>query len=84
MAMQKVLCNHCHWHGLFTEILSAPNPFDTHDTCQGCPKCKNINTVLYACDYKDCWKPITNGTPKEDGYTLTCSKHRPSLISMEG
>jgi hypothetical protein len=83
MATEKVYCTECEWRGYFIDMLSAPNPFDINDTCQGCPKCKRVNTILYACDYKNCWKPVTCGTPTESGYRSTCSKHRPSLSSRE-
>jgi hypothetical protein len=78
-ATRKVLCDEhrCGWHGLQAEVLQTPNPFDPSDMLDGCPACKSINTIRYACDEPDCWREATCGSPTETGYRQTCGQHMP-------
>jgi len=77
--MRKVICDDhdCFWTGVEGEILHAPNPFDPNNILNGCPLCRQINTIVYACDEPDCWCEATCGTPIDDGYRQTCGGHRP-------
>jgi len=77
--MNKVVCHEfrCKWHGETDEMLSAKNPFRDGDMIYACPKCKEINSVVTACDETDCWKEATAGTPTDNGYRQTCSEHIP-------
>ena len=78
---RKVKCSEyrCSWQGTERETLTAPNPFDLvpQGVIEGCPECKEINTIVKVCDEPDCWEPVSCGTPTEDGYRSTCGKHRP-------
>ena len=47
--MNKCFCNECGWKGAFSEALRAPNPFVSDETIDGCPNCKDINTLRSAC-----------------------------------
>jgi phage FluMu protein Com len=58
-------------------MLIAKNPFDETEEIIGCPKCKDVNTIVSVCDEKGCWKRVTCGTPIKDGYRSTCGKHAP-------
>jgi len=75
----KVRCdNHrCTWHGQDSEQLSAVNPFDAGDKIYACPECKEIGSVVVACDEPDCWRAVSCGTPTLTGYRTTCGEHRP-------
>ena len=73
----KVICEECSWHGLATELLSAPNPFDPTEAVSGCPKCMSINTAAEACDEDGCWAESCCGTPTPGGYRRTCGRHMP-------
>lgn len=73
---RKVICP-CGWYGTEDKVLEALNPFDDLDILVGCPRCKDVNTIVTACDELGCWKPIECGTPTADGYRSTCSRHRP-------
>lgn len=77
---RKIVCNdwRCGWHGMESEMLTAPNPFVEGETISACPKCKDVNCLLYACDEHECWDEATCGTPTPDGYRSTCGKHRPN------
>jgi hypothetical protein len=59
------------------EILRAANPFDPEDDVCGCPRCKSVDSTVYACDEPGCWKDASCGTPTEAGYRSTCGAHRP-------
>jgi hypothetical protein len=73
----KYLCEECGWHGLSTDLLEAPNPFDPKYKCWGCPECKSIDHQCVACDADGCWKQATCGTPMPDKYWHTCGDHVP-------
>ena len=75
----KLRCevHRCTWHGLDSETLTAPDPFDIGETLTGCPSCKSANTLREACDEPDCWEFSSCGTPTETGYRRTCGKHLP-------
>lgn len=67
----------CGWFGKDEDVLIAKNPFDPDDFVTGCPLCKQINTITYACDEEGCWADATCGTPTAAGYRRTCGKHMP-------
>jgi len=76
---EKLVCHElrCMWHGLDTEVLRAPNPFQQGDELWGCPVCRDVGTLMQACDEPDCWELTTCGTNTPFGYRRTCGKHRP-------
>lgn len=78
-ANRKVKCDesHCDWTGRQNMILCGPHPFDPDDTVYGCPKCKEINTLIYVCDEPGCWADISSGMPTPEGYRNTCHNHIP-------
>lgn len=76
-ATRKVVCDDCRWCGLMAEVLTTENPFDPGDALLGCPACKQVNTIRYACDEPDCWKAVTCGTPTNTAYRNTCGQHAP-------
>src|SRR4030043_13071 len=65
MGKEKVVCStyRCDWHGLEEEILKSPNPFEVGETLYACPKCKEVGSVVIACDESECWKGAMGGTP---------------------
>lgn len=71
----KVACECCQWHGVFSEILTAKNPFDESEEIHGCPNCKTIDSCNVVCDEPECWYPAIGGFPTETIYRNTCSKH---------
>ena len=71
-----VCTERCGWSGKSDDKLVAPNPFNPAEDIVGCPGCFEVNTLVYACDV--CQKRACCGTPTEDGYRWTCSKHTPS------
>lgn len=75
MGNPKVLCNECDWHGLLSETLHDEHPFRTDEILRGCPTCGQIQDFQNACDEKDCWKPVSYGTPTAAGYRQTCGEH---------
>jgi len=77
--MKKALCTErrCHWRGVMSEVLEAPNPFCKDETIYGCPSCKAIDTVVVGCDEPNCKEVATCGTPTEKGYRNTCVRHMP-------
>lgn len=83
MGQEKVVCNEirCDWHGLDDEILRAPNPFEQGEVLYACPKCKEVGSIVVACDEPGCWKEATCGTPTENDYRRTCGKHRPQALA---
>jgi hypothetical protein len=58
-------------------ILRATNPFLSNDEIQGCPICKDVNTLSVKCEAIDCKQLGTMGTPTKEGYRWTCYKHQP-------
>ena len=80
--MSKVCCQErgCGWKGDSIEQLIAPSPFDEDDMLYACPKCKTVETSIWAaCDEPDCWRAATCGTPTPDGYRNTCGDHIPKV-----
>lgn len=73
----KVICEECNWHGFESDILRAPNPFNSRDELSGCPKCRSVECLIEACDEDGCWNNSTCGTPTPNGYRRTCGKHIP-------
>jgi len=77
--MKKLICNenHCGWKGYEKDMLVADNPFEPTERIYGCPNCKEIGSLVVACDEPGCWNPVSCGTPTKDGYRSTCTKHAP-------
>jgi hypothetical protein len=75
--MTKVVCDDCGWRGEDDAVLTGPNPFHPDMAIIGCPQCKEIGTIVRACDEPECWKQVSCGTPTADGYRCTCGAHRP-------
>lgn len=73
--MKKCVCEECNWHGLEDDLLKAPNPFDSKVDIIGCPECKQVESLLYACDEDGCWNKVSKGLPTPDGYKVFCHKH---------
>ncbi len=79
MDKKKVKCNErrCGWRGTSDQQLSAPNPFEEGETIWACPKCKSIDSIVYACDEPGCWGAVSCGMLTSGGYRNTCFDHRP-------
>lgn len=75
--MIKWICTECDWCGLDSALLKTVNSFNTNDNVVGCPHCKEVNTMLMACDEPDCWQQVSCGTSTPNGYRQTCFKHKP-------
>jgi len=78
----RLFCNErrCGWRGMQLEVLFAENPFNADETIAGCPKCKEINSLLVSCDEPGCWNEASCGTPTATGYRHTCGKHAPEPV----
>ena len=63
-------------NAVLADILRAPSPF-SDDILIACPKCKEVGSLIVACDETECWKEATCGTPTADDYRMTCFDHRP-------
>ena len=74
-ANDRVKCRECGWRGALVEILTAANPFDSGNICNGCPNCKDINVVETVCCVNSCWSTATCGTPTKRGYMNVCGEH---------
>lgn len=70
-----MVCEECDWHGTANTVLTATNPFDENSTISGCPQCKSVATMRYACDEPGCWLEARCGYPVKDGYRNTCAGH---------
>lgn len=75
--MDKWICTECDEVCTDTQVLRAPNPFDDDHIICGCPCCREVNSLLACCDEPGCEQLVTCGTPTEDGYRKTCTKHAP-------
>jgi hypothetical protein len=73
--MAKVMCEECYWHGMEEEMLQAPNPFKPKEAIIGCPNCKTINLLRYACSVANCWYPVSAGLVIDGVYKNICSEH---------
>lgn len=72
----KLVCD-CGWSGESSDLLSAPDPFEVGGTITACPNCKDICSLVVACDEPGCYQHASCGTPTENGYRNTCHDHRP-------
>ncbi len=79
----KVKCTECNWYGVISELLTADNPFLPTDTINGCPSCKEVNTMGRCCDRQGCWNTVSGGSPTKDGYEFHCLEHSP-MVKKEG
>lgn len=77
----KIVCmeRRCGWHGMFSDLLSAPHPFHEGAMMHACPKCKESSYHI-ACMHEGCWEPYVMGTPTPDGYKFLCHEHGKDLI----
>lgn len=58
--------------------LAAPNPFDRDERIEGCPECREINTLVLACPWDGCTRVVSMGMRHADGvYRSTCTTHGP-------
>lgn len=74
MRPPKWKCTACGWSG--TELLSAPHPFLSEVTIDGCPGCREIGEIVRLCDEPGCLRPSSGGYPDEHGvYRIVCSLH---------
>lgn len=76
---RKVFCGGytCGWRGGYSEVLVAENPFEKGESITACPNCREIESIVAACDEPDCWSGASCGTPTDNGYRWTCHAHRP-------
>lgn len=80
MTTDKIICDCCGWHGMTSELLRAPDPFETEHGSElsGCPNCKSVlngERGIMACCEEGCWGEASAGVPTDDGYKNWCSKH---------
>lgn len=77
--MEKWKCSEwrCGWVGSSEEYLVAPDPFNEGCELVACPKCREVNSLVAACDEPGCTQEAGCGTNTPDGYRRTCFKHMP-------
>lgn len=76
MASNRCLCEECRAVFHADEVLHAESPFDASQI-YACPRCKEVNHIIVACERDGCDKPATCGSPtKYGGYAHTCYEHR--------
>ena len=73
--MSKWRCMECEMYLTDDEMLTAPNPFDTDSSINGCPFCYSIGLFAEICDEPCCKDEAGCGWPSDDGYRRTCWKH---------
>ena len=80
---RKWVCENWRCSNVCTDntALSAPDPFNPGETLVACPKCREVGTLIGACDFKGCKKPSSSGSPTKDGYVFRCYEHRPERTS---
>jgi phage FluMu protein Com len=71
----RFVCDACGWLGNESDLLVAANPFDATASITGCPKCKNIDDLVNACDEPGCQRHASCGFPTQYGYRRTCGLH---------
>ncbi len=77
MSDNKRICTECGWIGSVNDVLVASNPFAKRYEIVGCPECKDVESIVVACDVDGCKKQATCGTPTSAGYRHTCGEHAP-------
>lgn len=77
MSVQKLVCRDykCAWCGLNSEALRAPDPFNPGRELMACPKCREVGTLVQACEWEGCRRAASGGLPTGDGYRWFCSEH---------
>lgn len=73
----KWLCEECGKIAMEDDVLKAPNPFDPQYELYGCPTCREVSTLVMACDEPGCRREVCCGIPTPNGYRQTCSEHKP-------
>lgn len=69
------ICRECDWVGNWTDLLSAPDPFNEGCLIYACPKCRAVERIGPACEIDGCDKEATCGGPTPTGYLTTCYEH---------
>ena len=73
----KILCDECGWIGITTDMLTAKNPFNAKQTIDGCPNCREVNTLMLCCDEPNCSWSVCVTSETATGTRRTCEEHRP-------
>lgn len=66
------------------EQLTDPNPFEEKEVVEGCPACRQVDTVEILCDEPGCLELASCGTPTPGGYRWTCYEHSKDLWGLKG
>jgi len=56
-------------------MLIADHPFIKGAFVNGCPRCKAIDSFMFACSVEGCKELIVAGIPEGKEYNFYCSKH---------
>ena len=71
----KYKCTKCNNICNENEILSDYHPFDPLKIVNGCPKCKEINSLKHMCSVADCDKIGSWGKDTGESYNYFCLEH---------
>lgn len=74
MSADKWICQECGFIGPIDAFDKVPDPRGP-DTWTVCPKCRQPENVVAACDEPGCKQASTCGFPIPDGYRRTCGDH---------
>ena len=82
---KKLLCEECdHVIQVGEHYLVAPHPFEANCSVIGCPHCRSVDPFVIACEWPDCTRTVSNGTPMADGtYARRCCDHSPCVTGEE-
>lgn len=74
-------CRTCEIIFAENDLLKAPNPFDTEEIINGCPRCKSVSKLDAICDEPDCEELneytcyTTNPSDEWSEYRNYCYEH---------
>lgn len=71
-------CMECSWHGVQSDLLTAPSPFEPMDIISGCPECLFSGGLVLLCEKPGCFEAATHTGPTQTDYGFTCPSHVPA------
>ena len=79
MAEQKFKCKECGAIVAHDRVPEAVNPFNRHEMIFGCPECREVNSLIRACDVDGC-NEVSSCVLRQDeitdtDYRFVCSFH---------
>ena len=72
---RKYICRDCRFIVNRENILTAPHPFIQGGFVSGCPRCRAVDSFMFACKVEGCEELPVTSIKEGDEYNFYCHKH---------